>query len=674
MTTTVGHRRNWFFLGALCLLGSFLATAAASAVPLPRELLNLRIIDLSGADLPSLEIRIEGYPPFWTNLGGKTTVLLASEARNGDRLKVSLGPQPSDPRQAWTLVWPKDGNLFLPEPKADGVRTVAMVLQTMADRDEMAKLVQEYTVSSWRGNRPGALTHEFHHDALVSLVQDLAERRGEGAEARVISEVYRELQQGDFRAAKAYYSRLFAGRDSESSKVRQDAAIAARHLGTMVLAREPEQAIYYFQWAVYLDPDESSSWNLLGFMLRRQRRFVAAEEAYQKLLELATTQLNPDIKRLAFEGLGEVFIDGEDYETARKYLLGALQLNQDLGYERRTAFQYRRLGFIHQFWGDFERAREYFGESMAIGEKVQNPGGIAADRCSLALIDREQGRYFKAEKALETYLKRSENVNFRAGEIRGLGALGEIYLRTGRRSEAENRLRKALDLSQDFGFPLLAAKINVLLARLHQEQGEFDLAEKNLNQALEVGEDLGSELTLALVYQGFGKFYQTQRASDFAEEAYSKALDIDQRHGRKPGLAYNHLGLGLVDRARGDLDRAESRFHQANVLFGAMDNARGQGISYLMLGAVNEEKTQSGLAANHLNKAVKIYRELGQKRNEAKALDLLRKSYVRLGRREDIRRCLLRSLDLYQELGDEQHIRRTKFWLAQEDYRRRKTR
>lgn len=95
------------------------------------------------------------------------------------------------------------------------------------------------------------------------------------------------------------------------------AALCSFRLGNVALAKS------YIEKALALSPEDASSWNVLGEVLRLSGDLHAAVQAFQKAITF-----NPSLTD-AFSNLGNVYADADDYENAIAAYSKAISLDQN---------------------------------------------------------------------------------------------------------------------------------------------------------------------------------------------------------------------------------------------------------------------------------------------------------------------------------------------------------
>jgi predicted O-linked N-acetylglucosamine transferase (SPINDLY family) len=132
----------------------------------------------------------------------------------------------------------------------------------------------------------------------------------------VLELALRHYQQGDFAEALALIRE-----GEELNKIDfallHVAALCSFRLGNIALAKS------YIEKALALSPEDASSWNVLGEVLRLSGNLLEAIQAFQKAIAY-----NPSLTD-AYSNLGNVYADANDYENATAAYSKAISLDQN---------------------------------------------------------------------------------------------------------------------------------------------------------------------------------------------------------------------------------------------------------------------------------------------------------------------------------------------------------
>jgi predicted ATPase/DNA-binding XRE family transcriptional regulator len=150
----------------------------------------------------------------------------------------------------------------------------------------------------------------------------------------------------------------------------------------------------------------------------------------------------------------------------------AKQLNDD----NRQADGLDTLGDVAWRFGDFEKARDYYAESLALYRKGANPLNIALSLASAGRLHVDYGRLPEAEILLLEGLSFLDKTPDLRGRAYCLNALGRLALFQDQLKLAAERFRQALCLNQKLGYMVDLSECLHSLAVVEAIAGEEDRA------------------------------------------------------------------------------------------------------------------------------------------------------------------------------------------------------
>ncbi|WNV87123.1 BTAD domain-containing putative transcriptional regulator [Umezawaea sp. Da 62-37] len=178
--------------------------------------------------------------------------------------------------------------------------------------------------------------------------------------------------------------------------------------------------------------------------------FRLCHEAWQS--DAATG--NPAGEAASLHCLGVIRSDRRDYEQARSDLERALDARASLGLRLDLATTCRQLGVLHSERQELDRAMDYCGRVVDIGERhTAHRRDLAAALLVLGEIEHHRGHHFTALTHLHRSLALCHPLNDKAHAARTLDLLGEALHALGKREDAGEEWEQALLLLTDLEDP-----------------------------------------------------------------------------------------------------------------------------------------------------------------------------------------------------------------------------
>jgi len=340
-------------------------------------------------------------------------------------------------------------------------------------------------------------------------------------------------------------------------------------LGNYYFAQqEYEQAIAHYKKATEVAPSYSPAYNILGYSYRQQGNYPAAEQAFQKYIELIPDDPNPYdsyaellLKMGRFDdsiaqyrkalSKDEHFVPSHFGIAADLMYLGKpdeakaeLQKMADLARndgELRTA--YFGMAVVAVDRGQMERALQAMDQEFAVAEKKNDPAAMAADLQAKGNILAEMQRYDAALQQFDRSLQLMEGSNL-SQAIKDNAKLQHHFnmtvLAIGKKdySTAKSHAqeyRAGADVSKNPGQLKLAHE---LAGRIALGEKDFDTAIAELEQAND--QDPRNLYRLSMAFQAKGN-------NDKAHEYCKRAADFNSL----PQMNYAFIRLKAQKAAAG---------------------------------------------------------------------------------------------------------------------------
>jgi predicted ATPase/DNA-binding winged helix-turn-helix (wHTH) protein len=140
--------------------------------------------------------------------------------------------------------------------------------------------------------------------------------------------------------------------------------------------------------------------NGAGFMAICQRDYAAAEQFYEKGVELAREINDSDNVAYALDGLGHVALEQGRYDDAERFLRESVALSRAIGRRELVAMDLLHLGKVMRARGDRRAMLALFNESLAVAREVGHRPCLAAILCAQSRDALAQGDLDTAEAGL----------------------------------------------------------------------------------------------------------------------------------------------------------------------------------------------------------------------------------------------------------------------------------
>ena len=238
----------------------------------------------------------------------------------------------------------------------------------------------------------------------------------------------------------------------------------------------------------------------------------------------------------------------------------------------------------------------------------------------------QKGCYERARASFAQSLAAARLVDDLPAMLRARINLGATALSLGRLSEAALHLDRAMFLNREVKDPAEEAQIAGNLAALAFKQGDNQKAELLWNQALELARRNPGPAGLSLHLGNLGMLQRRLGRLAEAEKTLAAALAAAEDLGAPRAGIY--LQLGLLHQAQGKPDLARSRLNAALELDRKAAYAAGIAADLIALGSLDLEQARYTSAELNLDRALRLWLELGDRKQADKAYELLHQSHA----------------------------------------------
>jgi predicted ATPase/DNA-binding SARP family transcriptional activator len=275
------------------------------------------------------------------------------------------------------------------------------------------------------------------------------------------------------------------------------------------------------------------------------------------------TAKQTQVRATALNGAGVLAYHQGDYDTARSFHEQSLAIWRELGDKQGIAASLRNLGNISTFQRDYEAARALYEESLAIRRELGDKQGIAISLGNLGNIAFNQGDYGTARALYEEALVILRELGHKGGIALALNNLGNVVQALGDYGAARALYEDGLAIRQELGHKQGIAVSLGNLGSIACDQGDYATARALYEQSLEIGREMGDKVTIAWSLCLSGNVAQAQGDSGAARALYEQSLALFRELGEKGGIGSALMNLGNVACSQGDYEAARALYEES---------------------------------------------------------------------------------------------------------------
>ena len=402
----------------------------------------------------------------------------------------------------------------------------------------------------------------------------------------------------------------------------------------------------------------------LAEMYCHRSKYTRAIELSEKAL-LTCKEIGDRIgEARCYGNLGTVYRSVGKYEKAREHLEKSLAIQKETGDRNGEATSYVNLGTMYQSAGEYKRAREYLEKSLAIQKETGDRNGEATSYVNLGNVYRSVSEYEKAKEHLVKSLAIQEEIRDRNGKATSYLSFGAMYRSVGKYEEAREHLEKSLAISTEIGDRRTQALSHLDLGSTYCSLGKYGKAAEHNKKGLVILKEIGDKEGEAKFYVNQGTLLASIPGYKFIEpkKCFEKALAISREIGNREIEAASCLGVAslLNDYAediRGeDYKNAMEHLGKALKINKEIGDRSGEATCHSKIGAAHQSLSEYEKAREHLQISVKIQEEVGNKKEEAISYLKLGEVHESVGEYEKALDYSKRSLAISKNIGDRHTI------------------
>ncbi len=248
-----------------------------------------------------------------------------------------------------------------------------------------------------------------------------------------------------------------------------------------------------------------------------------------KAIEEARSSNSPSSEAQAYNDLGIIYFDKENYDTAVSLYTRAMNIRRQLKDEPGIAKLHNKIGIVYQNQGLLEQALGHQMKALELFEKYKDDKGISYSLNNLGTIYQSLGRYDEAIK----YHEKSIAIKEKIGDSYGLAGsyvnIGTIYQLNKNYTRAENYYRNAIQITRESGDKESLATALNNLGQLFSVMGEYGKATPFVRESLTLHKQLEDTKGVVNCLISLGDIYTGQHKFDSAGIVLDQALSMAKK-------------------------------------------------------------------------------------------------------------------------------------------------
>jgi predicted ATPase/class 3 adenylate cyclase len=305
----------------------------------------------------------------------------------------------------------------------------------------------------------------------------------------------------------------------------------------------------------YVEWDDAAAGTRLGKALMRfwsvRGYLTEGRNSFARLLALPGMAALPDARATALNGAGGMALRQGDYQAARWYFEEGLALWREIGDRSGIAAVLNNLGNLLRRQGDHATARSLYEESLALCRELGDRHRVAYLANHLGLVAMEEEKYEEAQALLGESLALHREMNDPRGIAHSLHNLGIVRFHQGDPATARALFEEGLALRRDLGD---RQSIGIMLGGLGEiayRQGDDDAARGFLEESVAICRELGDREALSDSLATLGAVVLRQGDPTAARELLEESLTLFREQRDTSGIDRTLAKLAEIARDQG---------------------------------------------------------------------------------------------------------------------------
>jgi len=214
------------------------------------------------------------------------------------------------------------------------------------------------------------------------------------------------------------------------------------------------------------------------------------------------------------------------------------------------------IGMVWYYWGQYDRAIEYYQKGLTIAEDVGDRNGESRVLCNIGMVFHQRGNYDLAIGHFQRSLKLSEDMGNIQNQAYSLNNIGLVYHSMKQYDRAMEYYNRSLEIAEYISSKMIEAIALHNIAGVYDAWGQYLQALFYFEKSLKIKESIGARGAEPASLNGIGWVYTSLGQYDKAIESHRKSLriakDIGDRYAEASALndiGEVHLSCGQYDSA-----------------------------------------------------------------------------------------------------------------------------
>jgi len=375
-------------------------------------------------------------------------------------------------------------------------------------------------------------------------------------------------------------------------------------------------------------------WHDLGNVYQHKGDLDSALDGFERMLRLSWVVASRTKAGVAFNKIGRVWRQKGNLDLALEYLERGRELFRQAGDLRGVATS---LDDISQsFWllGRYDKALDRSAKALEMRRKLGDRRSIATSLSNIGNIEKDRGLFDEAEACFRESMKLRKEVDDRIGFVMSLSNLGTLAFERGNLRQAREYWEDSLTEAEQVGAVPVQVSLLIRLSETALCLGKVSDARAGIDRAMTLASEVEDQRSYVEILRNLSLVELKEGNNDRARRFGKECLELAKKYRMRDVVGRAQMTLGevhattLFDESSSGKSQslAEEHFRRAIKIFRDLGNEAELARALHRLGEFQVEKGNMGPGIGTLEEAVAIYMRLGIKQGEevGRILDELR--------------------------------------------------
>jgi two-component system, NarL family, sensor kinase len=259
----------------------------------------------------------------------------------------------------------------------------------------------------------------------------------------------------------------------------------------------------------------------------------------------------------AYNDLGIIFYDKENYDTAIALYGRAMEIRKKMGDDLGIARLYNKIGIIYQKQGVFDKALEYQLAALKLFKELKNDIGISYSLNNIGIVNQNMGRMDEAIKYQEQSIVIKEKIGDKLGLAGSYINVANCYYFDSNYNKALEYFKKGEAICRERGDKEYLSNALNNLGNVYIKLQQYDNAAAVVKESYSLRDSLDDTKGMASCLNNLGDVYILTKKYDSAEAVIKKGIALaTSAVNCKPELNMLHKTLSKLYEVKGDMPQA----------------------------------------------------------------------------------------------------------------------